>query len=142
MRAREVMTIGYEGKRVDDFLADLIRHRVERVVDVRALPLSRRRGFSKSLLSAALAEAGIEYQHVRAAGNPFRHDCGAIAEVLTRYRRHVLANPAALEEVRAAVAGARSALLCFEADAASCHRSVLATFLAAGSPDRVRVRDL
>lgn len=141
MRPREVMTVGYEGKRLHDLVADLLRNRVQRVVDVRALPLSRRRGFSKTALSASLAEAGIEYRHVRAVGNPFRHDDAPVPEVLARYRAHVLGSTVALDEVRAAVSGARSALLCFEADPASCHRSVLAALLAR-APDRVRVRNL
>src|SRR3954466_2864574 len=43
---------------------------VERVIDVRALPLSRRPGFSKSPLRAALEQAGIEYVHLKALGTP------------------------------------------------------------------------
>ena len=43
---------------------------VERVIDVRALPLSRRPGFSKTPLRGALEEAGIEYVHLKALGTP------------------------------------------------------------------------
>lgn len=123
------MTVGYEGKSVQALLDQLLTSHVERVVDVRQLPLSRRRGFSKTALSCALAEAGIEYVHVRAAGNPFRHDDASIGAVLARFRRYAQAHDEVLATLRQAVVGARTALLCFEADAASCHRSVLADLL-------------
>src|SRR5215213_5559790 len=65
-----IFTIGYEGATVPEFLAALKDAGVERVIDVRALPLSRRPGFSKSPLRAALEEAGIEYVHLKALGTP------------------------------------------------------------------------
>src|SRR3990170_89756 len=65
-----IFTIGYEATTMGEFLAALASAGVERVIDVRALPLSRRPGFSKSPLRAALAEAGIDYVHLRALGTP------------------------------------------------------------------------
>src|SRR5436309_12442202 len=65
-----IFTIGYEGTTVPEFVAALHKAGVERVIDVRALPLSRRPGFSKSPLRAALEEAGIEYVHLKALGTP------------------------------------------------------------------------
>ena len=65
-----IFTIGYEGATMDDFLSALKQAGVERVIDVRALPLSRRPGFSKTPLQNALAEAGIEYVHLKALGTP------------------------------------------------------------------------
>src|SRR4051794_37749713 len=65
-----IFTIGYEGTTVPDFIATLKCAGVERVIDVRALPLSRRPGFSKSPLKAALEQAGIEYLHLKALGTP------------------------------------------------------------------------
>ncbi len=65
-----IFTIGYEAATMAEFLAALKGAEVERVIDVRALPLSRRPGFSKSPLRAALAEAGIEYVHLKALGTP------------------------------------------------------------------------
>ena len=64
------MTIGYEGAALEDFLAALTEAGVRRLLDIRELPNSRRRGISKSALSAALREAGIEYFHERALGSP------------------------------------------------------------------------
>lgn len=139
---KRLMTIGYEGRTVNAFLDVLLANRVERVADVRELPLSRRRGFSKTALASALAEAGIEYVHVRAAGNPFRHDDAAPAVVLARFRDHAERQPEVLAALHEAVAVKRAALLCFEADPASCHRSVLADLLARAAADSIRVCDL
>src|SRR5205823_11368863 len=65
-----IFTIGYEGTTVLEFIAALKGAGVERVIDVRALPLSRRPGFSKSALRAALEQAGVEYVHLKALGTP------------------------------------------------------------------------
>src|SRR4030095_12775800 len=65
-----IFTIGYEATTMNEFLAVLKTAGVERVIDVRALPLSRRPGFSKSPLRAALNEAGIDYVHLKALGTP------------------------------------------------------------------------
>src|SRR6185369_12843167 len=65
-----IFTIGYEGSTMPEFLAARRKAGVERVIDVRALPLSRRPGFSKTPLRLALEEAGIEYVHLKALGTP------------------------------------------------------------------------
>ena len=66
----KVFTIGYEATTVGEFVAALQQAGVERVIDVRAIPNSRRPGFSKTPLSRALAEVGIDYVHLRALGTP------------------------------------------------------------------------
>src|SRR5215217_187036 len=65
-----VATIGYEGSTVAGFLAPLRESRIELLVDVRAVAMSRRPGFAKTKLAANLAEAGIEYLHLRGLGTP------------------------------------------------------------------------
>src|SRR5689334_11583223 len=65
-----IFTIGYEGTTVPEFVSALREAGVERVVDVRALPLSRRPGFSKTPLRLALEEVGIDYVHLKALGTP------------------------------------------------------------------------
>ena len=54
----KIFTIGYEATTVPEFLAALQQAGVERVIDVRAIPLSRKPGFSKNALKAGLDEAG------------------------------------------------------------------------------------
>ena len=127
----KLFTIGYEGATMDEFLAALRSAGVERVIDVRALPLSRRPGFSKTPLKGALAEAGIDYVHLRALGTPAEGRAAARAgqqERLESIYESQLDLPEAIvaaEEMKALAAERPSALLCFERDPAGCHRSLL-----------------
>jgi hypothetical protein len=123
--AQRVFTVGYQGRTIEDFLAVLLKARVDMIVDVRELPLSRARGFSKTPLREALRQAGIAYIHLRGAGNPFRKAAATIAECLTLYRAHVSRSPEIVASVKDAVAGRRAALLCVEPHASGCHRGVL-----------------
>ncbi len=68
----KLFTIGYEGRSLTEFVQLLVKNAITRVIDVRELPLSRRRGFSKTSLTEALAAHDIEYVHLRKAGNPYR----------------------------------------------------------------------
>lgn len=104
---------------------------MKRVIDVRALPLSRRPGFSKTPLRLALAEAGIDYVHLKALGTPAEGReaarKGRIAE-LDRIYAGQLALPEALAaaaQLRDLVAETPSALLCYERRPEGCHRSLL-----------------
>lgn len=63
-------TIGYEGSSLQDFIATLRAASIRTLIDVRALPISRRPGFAKNALSKALAEAGIDYVHLKGLGDP------------------------------------------------------------------------
>lgn len=126
-----IFTIGYEATTMAEFLAALMRAGVERVIDVRALPLSRRPGFSKNSLSASLREAGIDYVHLKALGTPKRgRDAAKKGDVATLAA--VYEGQLALPEAQAAAAQMRalaterpSALLCFERDPCHCHRTLL-----------------
>ncbi|QIK96103.1 DUF488 domain-containing protein [Sphingomonas sp. HDW15A] len=127
----KLFTIGYEGATMDEFLSALREAGVERVIDVRALPLSRRPGFSKTPLKNALAQAGIEYVHLRALGTPADGRAAARAghqERLGRIYAAQLELPEAIvaaEEMKALAGERPSALLCFERDPGGCHRTLL-----------------
>ena len=123
-----IHTIGYEKAAFADFLATLRGAAVRTVIDVRDLPLSRRPGFSKRSLAAALAEAGIGYVHLRALGTP---PAGREANRRKQWplfwqivEQRLATGEAALDLARAAelAAASPSALLCYEADPATCHR--------------------
>ena len=113
------------------FIAALQAAGVEQVIDVRALPLSRRPGFSKSPLAASLAEVGIGYVHLKALGTPKEgRDAAKKGDVATLTR--VYANQLELPEAQAqaarmlALAAERpTALLCFEHEPGHCHRTLL-----------------
>jgi uncharacterized protein (DUF488 family) len=134
-----IFTIGYEAATVADVLAALRSAGVTRVIDVRALPLSRRPGFSKSPLRAELAEAGIDYVHLKALGTPKRgRDAAKKGDVVTLTA--VYDEQRALPEAQAQaahmldLAGERpSALLCFERDPCHCHRTLLLAAVGQGA---------
>jgi len=130
-------TIGYEGATVRRFLATLTEAGVELLVDVRALASSRRPGFAKTALTANLEGAGIGYLHLRSLGTPAEGRAAARAgrhdEMHAVFAGH-LATPAARDGLATLAdlvrSGRRVCLLCFEADPAHCHRSLVADALA------------
>ena len=128
----QVSTIGYEGKTQEEFLAELSEAGVKLLIDVRAVAASRRPGFSKTALAGALRERGIDYLHLRALGTPKAgRDAarkGRIAEMRGIYEEQLETPEAmlAMEQALAAASERHSALLCFEADAACCHRAMVA----------------
>jgi uncharacterized protein (DUF488 family) len=140
-------TIGYERLLPPELFAELEAAGVERLIDVRYRPQSRRAGMSKSRLSQALADHGIAYEHRKALGTPpdirwyFKH--GRSEEGARRFRDHVEAHAAADLDALAAELdhGPRTALLCLEAEPEVCHRRVLAERIRARRPD-VTVVDL
>jgi uncharacterized protein (DUF488 family) len=139
-----IFTIGYEGATVSEFLSALQQAGVERVIDIRAVPNSRRPGFSKTPLRNALAEAGINYVHLRALGTPADGRAAARAgrkDELKRIYAGQLELPEAIAETGKMLDLSRekpSALLCYERDPAACHRTLL---LEAVAPD-AEVKDL
>ncbi|MBA3896518.1 MAG: DUF488 domain-containing protein [Sphingomonadaceae bacterium] len=127
----KIYTIGYEGATQADVVAALLVAGVWRVIDVRAVPLSRKPGFSKNVLKAGLAESGIDYVHLKPLGTPPEG-----REAARKGRNDVLERvyAAQLDLPEAVVAAAQmldlatempSALLCFERDPAACHRTLL-----------------
>jgi len=135
----KIFTIGYEGTTVPEFITALISAGVERVIDVRALPLSRRPGFSKSALRAALEETGIEYFHLKALGTPADGRAAARAGRHTEMARIYagqLELPEAIAQSAQMLELARekpSALMCMEREPAHCHRTLLLRSVAAGA---------
>ncbi|SRR5260221_7988966 len=129
-----LFTIGYEGTRLADFLAELQAAGVNILVDVREFPGSRRKGFSKSKLAAALERHGIQYVHKRELGAPreIRHELresGDLDAYFDRFNAYIKTQRRALENLVAECVGA-VVLMCYERDPAECHRSVVARELA------------
>ncbi|MBS0296986.1 MAG: DUF488 domain-containing protein [Proteobacteria bacterium] len=128
----KLFTIGYEGRSQPETIARLTDAGVKVLIDVRAVAASRRAGFSKTLLAASLNEAGVDYVHLRQLGTPKpgrqAARAGRIDEMHAIFDAHLEEPAAQVELARATeIAIARpSALLCFEADAAGCHRRIVA----------------
>lgn len=134
---RELLTIGYEGCRIDDVLAALKEARVGLLVDVRAVPQSRKPGFSKRQLAAGLDEVGVRYLHLQALGTPKAGRdavrAGHPERMVPIFREHMRGDQA-LAELAQATELARTervCLLCFERDPGHCHRRLVAEMITA-----------
>jgi uncharacterized protein (DUF488 family) len=133
-------TIGYEKLLPPELVAELEHAGVERVIDVRFRPQSRRPGMSKTRLSETLGDRGIAYEPRRTLGTPpdIRHlfRTNRIPEGREHFRTHL--EGSAAEELDALAAelpnAPRTALLCLEADPAGCHRRVVTESLAQRLP--------
>lgn len=131
MAQTEMFTFGYEGLAIDEFIQRLSDAGIRLILDVRELPLSRKKGFSKTAFRQQLAQAGIEYQHLPTLGCPkpirdqYRGDGDWAA-----YTRSFLAYLTTVQsEVRSLALQAReqrSCLVCYEADHQACHRTYVA----------------
>lgn len=132
---RALYTIGYESSSMATFLAALAEAGVTQLVDVRQAPVSRKPGFARRALGAALGEAGIGYRHEGALGAPkplrdqVRRD-GDYTTFFSAYRGH-LSHQWSRLEVLAREADDRIALMCYERDVVTCHRYAVAEGLAA-----------
>ena len=128
---RTIWTIGYEQATQAAVLSALQDAGVEVLADVRALPLSRRPGFSKTALAAGAREVRIEYRHLKPLGTPAegraaarRHDGAALARIYAG-QLELPEALAAMASLRALASDKRVALLCYERNACECHRSLL-----------------
>ena len=129
-----LFTVGYEQAKPAAVLGELKRAKIELLVDTRAVAASRRPGFSKRQLAAALDEEDIGYVHLQKLGTPAEGRAAARngdTDTLWRiYDKHIKSADAQ-SELRGLVAliksGKRIALLCYCRDPKTCHRSRIVT---------------
>jgi uncharacterized protein (DUF488 family) len=132
--AATVFTIGYERRSQSELVKELAEAGIVVLADVRELPLSRRRGFSKQGLALAVGEAGIDYVHLRSLGNPKPYrdawKSGDAAAGIAGYQAHLagVSRPD-VDALAARVVEGGVCLLCVEHDAERCHRALLAEAL-------------
>lgn len=131
-----LFTIGYEKTRLADVVAALAEAGVATLIDVRDRPISRRPGFSKRQLAAAVEERGIRYVHLRALGTPpegreagRRREWARFWAIVEEKLASAEAELALLEAAEIAQGGG-GCLLCYEADWRRCHRLRVAEILA------------
>ncbi|CAN5448623.1 hypothetical protein BH10CHL1_BH10CHL1_35180 [soil metagenome] len=127
----KLMTVGYEGLHVQEFIQILKNSKVNLLIDVRELPLSRKKGFSKTALSELLLRNNIEYKHLRDLGCPrqIRHDYrtdGNWDKYTKRFTDYLNTQDNAIEHLNILTSKLTCCLLCFEANAQLCHRSLVA----------------
>lgn len=134
---KALLTIGYEGSTIGDVLTALQAAQVGLLLDVRAVPQSRKPGFSKRLLAAGLDEVGIRYVHLQGLGTPKPGRDAARAghpdrmEVI--FLEHMKSDRAQADLAQAKLLAReqRACLLCFERDPAQCHRRLVAEMVSA-----------
>ena len=131
----DLLTIGYEGCTIDTVLAALRSARADLLIDVRAVPQSRKPGVSKRQLAAGLDEVGIGYVHLQALGTPKPGRdavrAGHPERMVAIFQEHMRSDRAQAELAQAkGLAGERRAcLLCFERDHMTCHRRLVAELI-------------
>lgn len=128
----KILTIGYEMVSLENFVMTLKTNNVRTLMDVRAVAVSRRHGFSKHALAEAVEDADIEYVHFRALGNPKlgreasrNGDMHLFKEI---FRDHLRSKEAqeALQDAAKIARNSLACLLCFERDYSVCHRTIVA----------------
>ncbi len=139
----EILTIGYEGCAIGQVIAALREAGVSLLIDVRAIAASRKPGFSKRQLAAGLDVQGIDYVHLRPLGTPKPGRdavwAGHPQRMVAIYRQHMTGDQpqAALADATTLARARRCCLLCFERDPDTCHRRIVAEWIAAETGQRI-----
>jgi len=125
-------TIGYEGLDQRQFMAYLNQHGIEIVADIRRLPLSRKKGFSKTALKEMLNDHGIEYLNIQGLGASKEireelYQSGNYDRFFKNYRKTISNKQDLLETIHMLISqGKKVSLLCYERNPQQCHRKIVA----------------
>jgi uncharacterized protein (DUF488 family) len=133
MTVKRLVTIGYEGAAIADFLVTITAAGVTTLLDVRQFASSRRKDFSKTQLRENLGTVGIHYLHKPALGSPrdIRHRLrrdGDDALFFLAFNRYLATQHCLLEQLAVELSGT-VALMCYERDYQQCHRRSVADAL-------------
>ncbi len=141
-----IFTIGYQNLTADLYVRALVNAGVGLLIDVREHAWSQRPEFVKSALQNSLSKAGIEYCHLKSAGNPAanRKSATSAAECMKRYRHYLTDNPNCLSSLLSMLrvaeeSGRLGCLTCYERRPEDCHRSVLIWELIRLDPDLIPI---
>ncbi len=140
----DLATIGYEGCTIGTVLDALREAGTTLLIDVRAVPQSRKPGFSKRQLAAALDGAGIAYVHLQGLGTPKPGRdavrAGHPERMEAIFREHMTSGRAQAElaQAKGLVRDRPACLLCFERDHMTCHRRLVAEMIVAETGQTVR----
>ena len=125
-----IVTIGYESRKIDQFLLILKGNNITKLIDVRNNPFSMKPGFSKNQLAKTLEIAGVSYLHLPELGIESRRRRNLTKDGLTSlfqsYERELDSKGDVLNSIKEMAQKEKVALMCFEADVADCHRNVIA----------------
>lgn len=124
-------TIGYEGRNLNEFVSRLKYSGISTLVDVREIPISRKKGFSKTTLSQFLREYDIDYLHLKELGSPkplrkkVRSD-GDYDSFFEEYSKYIKSQMGIIEELYRIVLDKVCCIMCYERFPDNCHRSIVA----------------
>lgn len=142
-----VLSIGYEGSSINEFVDSLLSEGVEALIDVREIPISRKKGFSKLALRDHIEKAGIQYHHYKSLGSPkdLRHAVRQDGDYDTFFagvRQHITSDQGQLSLSSIIELSQRSTIcvMCFCRCWERCHRRVVLESL--GIKRKVRTRHL
>jgi uncharacterized protein (DUF488 family) len=125
-----IVTLGYEGRKLDHFLLILKGNNVRRLIDVRNNPFSLKPGFSKNQLAKSLEAVGVSYLHLPELGIESRRRKNltkdGLVSLFHAYEQELDSKKSALTRIKELAHKERVALMCFEANVADCHRGVIA----------------
>lgn len=125
-----IVTLGYEGRKLDQFLLILKGNNVCRLIDVRNNPFSMKPGYSKNQLAKALETIGVSYLHLPELGIESRRRRNltkeGISSLFQCYERELDAKGNVLNRIKELAQKEKVALMCFEAEVTDCHRGVIA----------------
>ncbi len=123
-------TIGYESKNIDDLISQLKSHGVSTLVDVREFPISRKRGFSKTVFSEYLNKNGIEYIHLKKLGSPknIRKELKKNKDYFSffeRYLEYVQLHKNIINDLYKIILEKNCCIMCYEDLPSKCHRKII-----------------
>lgn len=140
----KLMTMGYEGITSQQFFDVLLNNKVQTIVDIRELPISRKAGFSKTSLAEIAKDYDLNYVHLQSLGSPreIRHDYredNNWKRYTRRYMTYLNTQKDSINELADLIQRKRCCLICFEADHNFCHRLFVADAVAASIDRSVKV---
>jgi len=124
-------TIGYQDRNLDDFICELKSFGISVLIDVREIPVSRKKGFSKTSLYQYLEENDIQYIHLKDLGSPkslrekLRSD-GDYSYFFNEYQKYIKSQAVLIEDLYQMVSDNICCLMCYEKIPKTCHRSIVA----------------
>lgn len=143
----ELFTVGYEGTDIESFIHNLRANSISCILDVRALPLSRKRGFSKTELAARLTRERIDYIHLPELGTPkvIRDTLKSTRDYATffeKMEKYLTGKKDAIRQAYNQAMKTRCCLMCFERLAERCHRKIVAEKIRTTDGDDLRIRHI
>lgn len=130
-------TIGYEGISLEEYFMRLYENGITILCDVRRVPFSHKKGFSKNKLSDLCHAIGIQYRHypefgIASSRRTELNTQNDYDNLFNTYQRFDLPQQQpSIDKLASLIKqGERLALTCFEANPYQCHRRLVAERIA------------